>query len=443
MSKTALPYDIICLIIEQAYANISEFSPPSHTTTLISLSLLSHGSCSYANRYIWRCISLISSRHMFTQTEIQGRCNLLLKDDQRRKHVRELRIIFGETIDFDSYEVPDGRLPQASRLGSAEGRNRASMFRLVAETIYACSSTLESLSIFGPNSADLDDMACALGYQWLHSLHPLDFGRYDSLVSKVTLNPSAKIVSLHRPPAAMFTNLKAFSSVLAPFKNRDLSYFLTYACPNVTRWSTTGYGAGDCTRSLPLLVFPLLTTFEGVSRNIEAVISTRPVHDISIIHHIDTYYHLERLVLGLMRSLVDVTRLSLNVSITEISFRDEDDTAVVPDFMLENLNYPRERRLLDSLARATPHLRYLELFTHGDYVRNDYRAENGALLAKWLLELKELEEFEWWDARADDWVEEFTREISERTRRCKAGVEALALKRVAFNSKEIPLHLDA
>lgn len=323
---------------------------------------------------------------------------------------------------------------------NVQERGEVMLANTIARTIYYCSETLESLCILGPYY--LDGFTLALGQQWFYTLDPSDTSPYkNSFNQMLSATQLDQIMPLAHPPKTIFSKLSHFSSTLPTCRNPAMANFIIHACPNVTSWSATGY-EDDCTRILDPLVFPKLTAFGGGPRDIYSIISTRPVHEISIDHPIDSYGDLDRLVVGLtlIKPMVNITKLTITVDLVRYSsnfFHHPE----IPRFQVENARYKQEHRLFHSLSHAIPHLQRLELINHLDDQHSNHESsweELGRLMfSKWLMEMKELEEFVWWDVRAKDWKEEVVAMLRKMEMRQAEGdddqeTSLISLRKVTF-----------
>lgn len=164
MSLSALPFDIVCSIIDRT-------ADANDRSTLMRIALVNHDCCAYANRFLWRDVSLTSAwrsgREILTPISLRDRCLAIARDKQRARCIRHLTMSF--KYDFDTWMsiATDG---YAASDSGADGllvpisekteRGIERLFDTVAATIAVCSDHLESLSIFGP--CHLSDIGHAL-----------------------------------------------------------------------------------------------------------------------------------------------------------------------------------------------------------------------------------------------------------------------------------------
>lgn len=309
---------------------------------------------------------------------------------------------FHRTVVFDDGELdevqsagdPHDPLARSSGSDISKGiRNIKAMttelFEVLANAIFACAGDLEELSIFG--LYHLDDIGYALSRATQTLRAPLP----DDHASLVATPSSSSHQAIAQEPIT-FPHLTTFSSVLS--RAHGAIPFLTESCIAVRRWNVTRRnavaGAGYMTDGL----FPLLDTYEGTVVNLKSILCARPVHNVTITHHIDSTLLLD-LMLELRSSQVQLTRLSLMWTLSSrlMGIRREGVVHYVAE----------EEWLLFWLARTTRSLRYLELSTDREFRKENFSEERMIGFARGLAELQMLEELIWHDSRGTAWGEAF------------------------------------
>lgn len=391
MSLSALPFDLVCSIIDR-------IADANDRLALTQIALVNHDCSAYANRFLWKEVSLTSARRngIMTPVSLRDRCIAIVRDKQRAGCIRHLTMSFKYDFDtFMSMAIDGSSVDSASGLdgllapiSDKTERGIEHLFDIVAAAIAACSDRLESLSIFGP--CHLSDIGHALSR--LIDRPPIDLTK-TFLFSSPPPITHPTIGNLNK---LRFPHLRKFSSMLSAA--HGVMPFLVSACTEVQHWAISGLRANQCMEGIPPDLFPSLKKFEGLAKNLIDVTRGRSVWNISIIGTIDTqqYSAVRGLLEGLQASAVPVLELSINVAITGRMHGEMDDALLLRD-----------------IAIAAPSLRSLEMFSHGKYTTHDYREEARDAFAQNLAVFEKLEEFYWWDGRGERWGAAFPHQCFE------------------------------
>ena len=390
-----LPFDIICVIIDFTATDRG---------TLSQIALGSRDCSAYANRYIWREFSLTKRRRVMTPITLEERCNSVMRDTQRASCVRQLTIALRQNFEADM-SIMTTRHPDATGGLIAENTKHGvkRLFDLVAAAVAACAPRLESLLIFG--SCHLSDVGHALSrlverpaiYRDTlspHPPHPASPGSHDGTNTEMLLFPS----------------LTTFDAALS--HAHGIMPFLVYGCPKVGKWEINGLGAQKCMENIPRNLFPALEEFQGMSTGLKDVTRGRRVRRIVTNNSLNATddVAVRHLLDGLEASAAPVSELGITLFLGPVVAQNFADV-----------------QLMRSIARAAPSLKFLELFSHGEYTEQEYGPDVRHRFAESLAVFRRLEEFKWWDRRGEQWNDTFAKECFEGSR---------ALQRVIVNKQQ-------
>lgn len=367
-SAAMLPFDVICSIIDIA----GNASSKDDRKILLPLSVLDHDSAQYANRYIWREISLVPRR--VTAQDLRARCHAIMR---QAPYIRRLDVVFRHEVAFAEGGIDE--VEQSAKAVDYLARSKADLFKVIANAIFACARDLEELSILGPYH--LNDIGVALSHATRTLCVPVPENHVSPVAASSSPAPSA---TKHIP--ITFPRLTTFSSVLS--YAHGATSFLARSCTAVRTWTVTGHGAEEFIRFVPDGQFPLLKTYDGPHMNLKGVLRARPVRSVSLLDPV-MGEAIQELSEALILSQGPVTRLRLDLTV-----RGEKrplERAGRTDLVGE------EEWCMLRLARQNQSIQYFELTT--DFRQKDDIQGRMPGFVRGIAGLQKLEELTWWDTR--------------------------------------------